>query len=52
MGLKKISSPPTPCLAQGHEPPNAYAYTPGEYEWTCDACGNKITFTVVGGGTL
>lgn len=52
MGLKKIKGDKQwvrrPCMSPGHNPPSHMALSPGTYEWTCDACGNVITFTVSG----
>lgn len=49
-GLRKIGDfggwHTKPCLHPEHLPPKHLVYDPGEYEYTCPACGNKIRFIV------
>jgi|WetSurMetagenome_2_1015567.scaffolds.fasta_scaffold774547_3 hypothetical protein len=47
-GTKKIKDGPIPCTHPEHTPPSHMVFSPGEYEHTCPACGNKIRFTVQG----
>ena len=50
--LKKIRRPgtswdyPAPCRHPGHNVPANLALEPGEYEWTCPACGHVVRFYV------
>ena len=44
--LKKITD--AQCMYPEHNPPGMMVYEPGEYEWTCHACGNVQRFTVTG----
>lgn len=46
MTLKKISEAKMPCMSPSHEVPAHMALTPGTYEWTCIACGEKTTFEI------
>jgi predicted RNA-binding Zn-ribbon protein involved in translation (DUF1610 family) len=50
MPLMKISEPKDdrPCISSEHFPPSMIALSPGMYEHTCPACGNKIIFRVTG----
>lgn len=52
MPLKKIAEPfekyRGPCRSMLHNPPNMISLSPGTYEWTCPACGEKRVFTVHG----
>lgn len=38
--------PPPPCRHPGHNPPNLMRLKPGTHTWTCEACGQSVTFTV------
>lgn len=44
-GLKKIEEF-KPCLSPEHQPPSHIVLSPGKYEYTCPACGEKTVFTV------
>ena len=44
-GLKKIEVF-KPCLSSEHQPPSHMVLSPGKYEYTCPACGEKTVFTV------
>lgn len=48
MPLRKIRDFSRPCMDREHNPPAHIVLTPGVYEHTCPACGNKIVFTVNG----
>jgi hypothetical protein len=57
MPLKKIEPLPDtiyratarrPCISPEHNPPSHMVMEPGEYEWTCPACGDVMPFTVQG----
>ncbi len=46
--LRKIRDIKPPCISHEHNPPMHIVLPPGEYEWTCPACGQKIRFIVSG----
>lgn len=49
--LRKISkswASKKECLGLEHNPPRYILMAPGDYEWTCSACGTKTNFTIVG----
>lgn len=37
---------PTDCISSEHNPPMYMVMSPGVYEYTCPACGEKRQFTV------
>ena len=48
MPLRKIRDIPGPCLSPQHNPPMNIHLDPGEYEYTCPACGESFRFVVPG----